>query len=60
METLLRLKFSNPVYKVQLLHTKDAHLEEGNDHGDMFWGTVEGQGQNNLGKLLMKIRNDLR
>ena len=31
-------------------------LEEGNNWGDKYWGTVEGEGKNMLGKLLMKVR----
>ena len=38
-----------------LLATGDAHLEEGNKHGDKFWGTVEGVGRNELGKILMEV-----
>jgi ribA/ribD-fused uncharacterized protein len=54
-------KFSqHPELKAKLLATGDAHLEEGNRHGDMFWGTVDGQGRNELGKVLMKIRDTLR
>ncbi|UTC29776.1 hypothetical protein BAJUN_01460 [Bajunvirus bajun] len=43
-----------------LLATGDAHLEEGNHHGDRFWGTVYGKGRNELGKVLMRIRDELR
>lgn len=44
----------------KLLETGDEYLEEGNNWGDRFWGTVNGVGQNNLGKILMKIRSDLK
>ena len=37
-----------------LLATGDAYLEEGNNHGDRFWGTVEGEGRNELGKILIR------
>lgn len=43
-----------------LLDTGDAYLEEGNLHGDRFWGTVKGEGQNWLGKILMEVRAMLR
>jgi len=39
--------------KLKLLETGDAHLEEGNDWGDRYCGTVHGVGQNkyiNAGK----------
>jgi ribA/ribD-fused uncharacterized protein len=60
METGLRAKFQqNPELKKKLLETKDADLIEGNTWGDTFWGQVDGKGENNLGKLLMKIRDEL-
>jgi len=35
-------------------------LIEGNTWGDTYWGVCRGRGSNNLGKLLMKIREVLR
>ena len=58
MYELLKLKFQDPNLLAKLLATGDAHLEEGNRHGDKYWGTVNGSGQNYLGKLLMQIRSD--
>lgn len=43
----------------KLIATGDAHLEEGNNWGDKFWGVCEGEGQNMLGKILMAVRNIL-
>lgn len=57
---LLRQKFAEGELRAKLLATGDAHLEEGNKHGDMFWGTVHGFGENHLGKLLMQVREELR
>lgn len=34
-------------------------LEEGNNWGDTFWGTVNGKGENRLGGILMKVRSEL-
>ena len=45
---------------LKLLETEDVHLEEGNNWGDRFWGTVDGIGENHLGKILMKIRNRIK
>ena len=60
MREVLRCKFSqNPELKQKLLDTGDSKLEEGNNHGDRIWGTVNGKGQNHLGKLLMEIRAEL-
>jgi len=60
METLLRIKFKDKSLKEQLLKTKGSDLYEGNHWGDAFWGchweTLEGQ--NYLGKILMKIRDE--
>lgn len=60
METALRAKFQqNPELKKKLIDTGDVDLIEGNTWGDTFWGQVDGKGQNKLGKLLMKIRDEL-
>lgn len=61
MENLLRQKFcKGSELSYRLLDTNDEELIEGNTWGDKFWGVCNGVGKNNLGKLLMKIRNDLR
>lgn len=57
MEDLLKKKFSDPILKSMLQDTAGRTLTEGNDWGDKFWGTVNGVGENNLGKLLMSIRD---
>lgn len=44
----------------KLMNTGEAHLEEGNTWGDRIWGTVNGVGQNKLGKTLMRVRNELK
>jgi N-glycosidase YbiA len=59
MYELLRQKFSEPRLREQLLATGNAQLVEGNYWGDIFWGVCNGVGQNNLGKLLMKVRSEL-
>jgi len=40
----------------KLRASKPAILEEGNGHGDRFWGMVDGEGDNHLGKILMEVR----
>jgi len=60
MEKLLRAKFSYPELRDQLLDTGDAELIEGNVWKDKFWGVCGGVGENQLGKLLMKIRDELK
>lgn len=60
MRDLLQQKFSNYILREQLLATGDQELIEGNTWGDTFWGVCNGKGQNILGKMLMKIREDLK
>lgn len=60
MENLLRRKFNQTVFRRALATTKPAILIEGNSWGDKFWGQCPlGEGENNLGRLLMKIRDEL-
>ena len=56
----LRAKFQYPQLKEFLLSTGNEHLEEGNTWGDRYWGTVGGDGENKLGKLLMQVREEVR
>ena len=61
METCVRYKFTHhPELREKLLATGDAQLEEGNTWGDRIWGVYQGQGDNRLGKILMKVRDELR
>lgn len=61
MRWLLSQKYLTPKYKKLLLKTKGRHIQEGNRWGDKFWGVClkSGDGQNNLGKLIMEIRSQL-
>jgi ribA/ribD-fused uncharacterized protein len=58
MEELLRDKFKDTELLRKLLETGSEELIEGNWWGDTFWGVCRGKGENNLGKLLMKIRKE--
>lgn len=61
MYEIVRAKFTqNEDLKLKLLSTGEEYLEEGNSWGDRIWGTVNGKGQNNLGKILMRVRNEIR
>ena len=61
MYEICKAKFSqNTELKKGLLSTGNENLEEGNTWGDKIWGTVHGIGENRLGKLLMRIREELR
>lgn len=61
MKELIILKFSsNPVLKKKLLDTGSAELIEGNTWNDTYWGVCDGAGENNLGKILMEVREILK
>lgn len=60
MTQIVRDKFTRNEYlRARLVATGDNYLEEGNNHGDRYWGTVKGEGENHLGKILMKVRGEL-
>ena len=61
MYEICKAKFSqNTELKKRLLSTGNENLEEGNTWGDKIWGTVHGIGENRLGKILKRIREELR
>lgn len=62
MEEILKIKFSDLQMKFQLLCTKNFELIEQNRWHDEYWGVCVCQkhnmsGENNLGKIIMKIRS---
>lgn len=60
MSWVLLDKFTrNADLKEKLLMTGDMPLIEGNNWNDRFWGVCNGVGDNNLGKLLMRLRKHL-
>lgn len=66
MEEALRLKFEDKKLRIKLLNTGKEFLKEGNFWHDNIWSDCSCErcknitGQNNLGRLLMKIRNELQ
>jgi N-glycosidase YbiA len=62
MRECLNQKFSQEPYKTLLIETGDVFIQEGNFWGDTFWGVdlETGEGENNLGKLIMKVREKLK
>lgn len=60
MLRLVRIKFSQPYLAEKLLATGDRELIEGNWWGDTYWGVCKGVGENRLGKILMRVRDELR
>jgi ribA/ribD-fused uncharacterized protein len=64
MKDINRIKYSEPEMKGFLLGTGDQYIQEGNNHQDFYYGCclIDGKwvGENNLGKILMEIREELR
>lgn len=57
MREVVTAKFAqNPELAKKLAATGDRLLEETNWWGDKIWGVFQGEGQNQLGKLLMDVR----
>ena len=60
MYEIVKAKFTqNEALARLLLATGDAYLEEGNWWHDTTWGVCTGVGQNKLGKILMRVREEL-
>ena len=65
MIELVRIKFSDPELAKKLINTKNYLLVEGNYWHDNFWGDCmcvkwrEIEGQNHLGQILMKVRQEI-
>lgn len=60
MYELNKLKFCEPTLKTKLLSTGDSYIEETNTWKDTFYGVCNGKGENHLGKILMRIRSELK
>lgn len=60
MEVFVLAKFTDHESLAKLLlQTGDRELIEGNSHDDTFWGMVRGRGENQLGKILMRVRTHI-
>lgn len=60
MLDISRIKYQIPYLRDRLLKTQELYLEETNTWNDTFWGVCNGVGQNNLGRILMQIREEIR
>ena len=59
MEGIVREKFiQNPSLAEKLIKV-EGPIQEDNSWHDTFWGICNGVGENHLGKILMKIRDEL-
>ena len=61
----VREKFKNEDLKELLISSEDMHIIEGNFWHDVFWGQCscdkcKGKGENHLGKILMKVRDEIK
>ena len=55
----LELKFGqNADIRQALVATYPEDIQEGNWWNDTYWGVCNGQGENNLGKILMQVRSE--
>ena len=61
MKCIVEAKFDqNPDLMKMLQETRSYELIEGNNWGDTFWGQSPlGNGRNELGKILMSVRDDI-
>lgn len=61
MHDLVWQKFSRHEHLGHMLIlTGSEELIEGNTWGDIYWGVCNGKGENHLGKILMKVREELK
>lgn len=61
MLDICRAKFTqNEDLKQKLIATGDEYLQETNTWNDRCWGVCKGIGDNNLGLILMKVREELK
>lgn len=58
-EIVLAKFIQNPDLAQKLIATDDIELIEGNTWNDTFWGVCDGKGENNLGIILMLVRDYL-
>lgn len=56
----IRKKFESPFLADLLIKTEDSELIFGNTWNDRVWGICRGTGENLLGKILMKVRQELK
>ena len=57
MEYYCRQKFSNPELRRKLIAVEEPIVED-NWWNDIYWGVCNGIGENKLGQILTKIREE--
>jgi len=59
MEELTKMKYmQNKELQNKLRETRGSYIIETNYWGDIFWGVCDGVGENHLGKIIMKVRDE--
>lgn len=59
MYTIVSQKFkNNPKLKQKLIEV-DEPIVEHNEWNDTFWGVCNGEGENNLGKILERVKREI-
>lgn len=59
MHIVIKAKFEQNIdLKNKLINTKNLYLEETNSWHDTYWGVCNGIGENKLGQILMKVREE--
>ena len=59
MNFAIREKFKDENLAEKLKSTGNSLLVENNLWKDTFWGVLNGKGENQLGKILMKVRDEI-
>ena len=63
LQAMLKVNYAkytqNPELRKLLIETGDKILIEENYWNDVYWGVCSGKGENMLGKVLMKIRDEI-
>lgn len=60
MYHIVKAKFEqNEDLKQKLIETGNEELIESNNWHDHYWGVCQGRGNNKLGKILMRVRQEL-
>lgn len=60
MYDICKLKFKKPFFENKLKNTLEEDLIEGNTWDDIYWGKCNNIGENHLGKILMRIRSEIK
>lgn len=59
-EVVLAKFQQNPLLRSRLIATENVRLIENNEWKDTYWGVYRGQGRNMLGRILTRVRKELR